>query len=142
MESKASCNCGAVTLTLQYDDANQLSSILCHCVNCAKSSGSVGANYIIVPRTAVSVDGDLTTYVDRKCESGLPLERKFCGACGSPVMAYSAKLGDALCSKYSAVAGTNTWVFRDMRLSQASHLKQLSEQQWSRSRSNPLPTRT
>ncbi|KAL3443094.1 Mss4-like protein [Aspergillus insuetus] len=97
MESKASCNCGAVTLTLQYTDAAELRSILCHCVNCAKSSGSVGSNYIIVPRTAVSVEGDLTTYVDLKCESGLPLQRKFCGACGSPVMAYSAKLGDALC---------------------------------------------
>jgi hypothetical protein len=40
MESKASCNCGAVTLTFKYTDATELRSILCHCVNCAKSSGS------------------------------------------------------------------------------------------------------
>ncbi|KAH8647409.1 Mss4-like protein [Ilyonectria robusta] len=64
MEMKGECNCGAVTAIFRFPDGQQLSSILCHCINCKKSSGSIGSNFMIVPREALSVEGQLTTYLD------------------------------------------------------------------------------
>ncbi|KAH7002658.1 Mss4-like protein [Ilyonectria destructans] len=103
MEMKGECNCGAVTVIFRFPDGQQLSSILCHCINCKKSSGSIGSNFMIVPREALSVEGQLTTYLDNSCESGNVLERRFCGVCGSPITAYTKALDDSLCIVRTAI---------------------------------------
>jgi hypothetical protein len=37
---------------------------------------------MVLPRAAVTVEGDLTSYLDNNCESGNTLDRRFCGVCG------------------------------------------------------------
>ncbi|KAH6867679.1 Mss4-like protein [Thelonectria olida] len=113
METKGECNCGAVKVIFRFTGDQQLGSILCHCINCKKSSGSsltelelVGSNFMIVPREALSVEGQLTSYSDNNCESGNVLERRFCGVCGSPIIAYTKALNDSLCIPIPPVAHT------------------------------------
>ncbi|KAL4877100.1 hypothetical protein BJY04DRAFT_198976 [Aspergillus karnatakaensis] len=40
LQSTATCNCGSVKVTIQYAEGQDLPSVLCHCENCIKSSGS------------------------------------------------------------------------------------------------------
>ncbi|PCD25503.1 hypothetical protein BFJ63_vAg14373 [Fusarium oxysporum f. sp. narcissi] len=103
METKGECNCGAVKVTFRFTGDQQLGSILCHCINCKKSSGSIGSNFMIVPRETLLVEGQLNSYLDNNCDSGNVLERRFCGVCGSPVVAYTKALGDSLCIVRTAI---------------------------------------
>lgn len=76
------CNCGAVRYTLA---APPFAVVACHCSNCRRQSGAAFSVNLVVRADAMEVEGDLTTYVDQDTESGQPVERQFCGACGSPI---------------------------------------------------------
>lgn len=76
------CNCGAVRYTLS---ARPFAVAACHCVNCRRQSGAAFSVNLVVRADAMKVDGDLRTFVDADTESGQPVERQFCGACGSPI---------------------------------------------------------
>lgn len=57
---------------------------ICHCTHCQKQSGSAFSIIIGVRASALSVEGELSTYEDR-AESGKGLKRQFCPNCGSPL---------------------------------------------------------
>lgn len=75
------CLCGAVRYEASWPP---LATAVCHCINCQKQAGSALSVIAVFPRDGLSVNGDLTLYED-KGESGLPVWRRFCGKCGSPV---------------------------------------------------------
>ena len=85
--SKGSCLCGAITYTLSQAPNK---SVLCHCINCKKVSGSAFLTNDWYPVAALSVratpESSLKTYADQGLD--LPkgqLLRHFCGKCGSPL---------------------------------------------------------
>ncbi|KAL5339968.1 hypothetical protein BJX70DRAFT_397206 [Aspergillus crustosus] len=43
-QSNATCNCGSIKVTVNYNPGQQFSSVLCHCANCVKASGSSTKN--------------------------------------------------------------------------------------------------
>lgn len=76
------CLCGAVRYEVAGEPAMQL---VCHCSHCQKQAGSAFSTIIGVPEAAVTVtQGAPTSYIDHG-ESGQPVERQFCGTCGSPM---------------------------------------------------------
>jgi hypothetical protein len=78
------CLCGAVTYTC---DAEPAATAVCHCDDCQRSSGSAFSVNILVPRAALAVEGEtLATFETTGTDTGLPRQRQFCSACGSPVV--------------------------------------------------------
>jgi hypothetical protein len=76
------CLCGAVRYDIQGEVAMQL---VCHCSHCQKQVGSAFSTIAGVAESAVAVtQGSPSSYLDHG-ESGQPVERQFCGTCGSPL---------------------------------------------------------
>lgn len=77
----ATCNCAAIQLSVTGIDKG---SVLCHCSNCRRASGSAFAyNHRFLPGELKFVKGEeaIRQYVDTNTKSGNPLERHFCGTC-------------------------------------------------------------
>jgi hypothetical protein len=75
------CLCGAITYRC---DAEPLLTAICHCRNCQRQTGTSFSIVIAVPKGALVEGGTLKTFKDIG-DSGLPVVRKFCGNCGTPV---------------------------------------------------------
>jgi hypothetical protein len=76
------CNCGRVRYTLS---APPLAVIACHCTSCRRQSGAAYSVNLVVRTSTMTVEGELARWIDDDTESGQPLAREFCGACGSPI---------------------------------------------------------
>jgi hypothetical protein len=77
------CLCGAIRYRC---DAEPLLTAICHCRNCQKQTGTSFSLLVAVPRGALGIEGGtLKTFSDTG-DSGLPVQRKFCGNCGTPIV--------------------------------------------------------
>ncbi|KAF2737692.1 hypothetical protein EJ04DRAFT_460775 [Polyplosphaeria fusca] len=85
-----SCLCGSITVTIHDKELfTKKRGHLCHCANCRKVAGTyVAANFAIEKEKVEIKDdkGTLKTYEDWNTGSGKKVDRKFCGACGSPIL--------------------------------------------------------
>jgi hypothetical protein len=79
---KGGCLCGAVRYTVTWP---MLATVVCHCKNCQRQSGSALSVVGVLARTSLAITGNLITFQD-KGTSGQPVFRKFCSKCGSPVI--------------------------------------------------------
>jgi hypothetical protein len=77
-----SCLCGRVTFE---SGAEPKMVAVCHCTHCQKSSGSSYSVNLGMAAEEVTISGPLTIYEDTGF-SGMPVLRKFCGTCGSPIV--------------------------------------------------------
>jgi hypothetical protein len=78
-----SCLCGSVTYRC---DAEPLVTAICHCTDCQKQTGTSFSIVVAVPREAFEVSGDtLATFQTIGTDTKLPVDRRFCSACGSPI---------------------------------------------------------
>lgn len=72
------CLCGAV----QYNSQGPtLFSVICHCRDCQRASGSGGVPVLGVPKASFSYSGPVKQSSVRG-SSGLPAVRNFCSECG------------------------------------------------------------
>lgn len=82
MKISGGCLCGKVRYS---SDAAPAIVAICHCTHCQRQSGSAFSMNIGVPADQLRVEGDtLATYEDTG-SSGMPVLRKFCRNCGSPI---------------------------------------------------------
>ncbi|MBC7519889.1 MAG: GFA family protein, partial [Sandarakinorhabdus sp.] len=80
----ASCQCGAVTVTV--DDHVAITDVnICHCHACQRRSGSPFGMIAWVPAAAVTLRGKTTVFT-RKADSGRDFTSRFCPACGSSML--------------------------------------------------------
>lgn len=82
------CLCGAISY--EIDNAPAVMGV-CHCKNCQRQAGSAFSTLAGVPRAEFRLSGEPKLYQDGDTDSGNPVERYFCGNCGSPI--YSALPG-------------------------------------------------
>jgi hypothetical protein len=76
------CLCGAVRYRAS---AEPLMTVVCQCTHCQKLSGSPYSVMLALPKGSLEFTGDApATYVDTGT-SGMPVHRRFCGKCGSPL---------------------------------------------------------
>jgi hypothetical protein len=80
-EMNGGCLCGQVRYSANADPAMVA---VCHCKNCQKQAGTAFAVVIGIPKSAISIQGQLKTFHDTG-DSGQPVERNFCPECGSPI---------------------------------------------------------
>jgi hypothetical protein len=81
---KGSCLCGAVTYS---SEAEPVITAICHCTDCQKQTGTAYSVVVGVPGDALDVSGEaLSSHTTTGEDHGQPVERKFCSACGSPIV--------------------------------------------------------
>jgi hypothetical protein len=76
------CLCGEIRYTCA---APAVMTVMCHCTNCQKQSGSAFSINVGVPKASLRFTKGKTKIYEDKGESGMPVYRHFCGACGSPL---------------------------------------------------------
>jgi len=78
------CLCGSI----QYSsEVEAVSSIVCHCEDCQRHSGSAFSICVMVPKNSVHYESKATLgEYNSKGVSGGNVKRQFCKNCGSPVM--------------------------------------------------------
>ena len=83
------CLCGRLTYRC---DGEPLVTVVCHCKDCQRQTGSAFSIFVVVPRATLHVGGDtLAMYVTVGAESGEERQRQFCSKCGSPVVTLLAE---------------------------------------------------
>lgn len=81
-EMLGGCLCGAVRYR---SSAAALMTAICNCKHCQRQTGSAFSILVAVPKGALVMEGaQPDTYRDIG-ESGLPVLRRFCAKCGSPI---------------------------------------------------------
>ena len=86
MAATGQCLCGEVKYELH---AAPSVTAVCHCKNCQRTAGSAFSTLAGMPTSEFEiVSGEPKRYLDQDTASGNPVERYFCGTCGSPI--YSA----------------------------------------------------
>lgn len=76
------CLCGAV----RYESAGEpVFSLLCHCRDCQRSSGSAYNAALRVPAAGFRATQGAPKLYARTADSGNRVTRAFCGECGSPL---------------------------------------------------------
>ncbi|KAL6250594.1 hypothetical protein RBB50_002896 [Rhinocladiella similis] len=81
--TRGQCLCGAIEFAVTGDP---LSSVICHCTNCQKSSGSsFQANWFCKKDQFALVKGEsaVSSYRDSATDAGSTILRSFCSVCGS-----------------------------------------------------------
>jgi hypothetical protein len=78
------CLCGKVSYSIEGD---LIATAVCHCDHCQRQGGGAFSVNLIAHESQLSVDGDLATYLETN-EAGdeVYVRRRFCGACGSPIV--------------------------------------------------------
>lgn len=76
------CLCGQVRYK---SEADTLLTVICHCKNCQKNSGTAYSTNIALPRGSIAFEGDMSVYADQG-DSGQRVNRYFCPNCGSNIM--------------------------------------------------------
>lgn len=84
------CLCGKVRYTATGEPAMVA---VCHCKNCQKQAGTAFALVVGVPKSAMSIQGNVKTFHDRS-DSGNAVDRNFCPECGSPITSDLAAMPD------------------------------------------------
>ncbi|CAF0955483.1 unnamed protein product [Didymodactylos carnosus] len=80
------CLCGQISVSVSKEVLSATDNItLCHCKNCRQSGGALASVSVIAPESTVKISGVPKIYQDVNTDSGKPLERAFCGNCGSPI---------------------------------------------------------
>jgi len=85
----ARCQCGKLTAAVV--DGAEAMTIMCHCLDCQRRTGSPFGTIAYFPTEAVTVSGEATEY-SRVGDSGQTLTRGFCPACGSAVYVKASRM--------------------------------------------------
>ncbi len=99
------CLCGSIRYT---SEAEPLATVICNCVNCQKQTGAAYSLNIVLPKGALDVQGEITTYVDMG-DSGKTLDRNFCARCGSSISSEPSAVGTITVLKAGTLDDTS-WV--------------------------------
>lgn len=73
-------------------DAVPLMTAICNCKNCQRQTGTAFSIIVAVPKGALVMEGAQPDTYQDVGESGLPVLRRFCSKCGSPIFSEVAAM--------------------------------------------------
>ncbi len=84
------CLCGAVSYQITGD---AIATVVCHCEHCQRQSGGPFSVNLILHGSQLAVTGALQTFEETGDPGGevVYVRRRFCGACGSPIVSELAQ---------------------------------------------------
>jgi hypothetical protein len=86
---QASCQCGKLIATVA--DGAEAMTVLCHCRDCQRRTGSPFGAIAYFPREAVAIDGTPREFT-RASDAGNAFTTGFCADCGSTVYAKASRM--------------------------------------------------
>ena len=86
---EASCQCGKLTATVAEGAAAM--TIMCHCLDCQRRTGSPFCTIAYYPREAVTISGAPREFT-RPTDAGNSFTTGFCPDCGSSVYARASRM--------------------------------------------------
>jgi hypothetical protein len=93
-----------------------MATLLCHCTDCQRQTGTAFSIVVGVERDALHVDGDtVSSFTTVGEDTGEAVHRQFCTACGSPIVS----LPDATPDLAFIKAGTlndRSWLEPEMEI--------------------------
>ncbi len=92
-ELTGGCQCGEIRYEVTTDP---LATIICHCKECKRQSGSAFGMSMIVPRDGFRLTSGKPKTFSRGAESGGSVECAFCGAGGTRIFHRTSKLPKTL----------------------------------------------
>ncbi len=106
MKIKGQCLCGAIT----YESAAEpVTSAICHCRDCQRSTGSAFSLVTVIPGEGFSVTGEPKVVNTVGEDHGLENDRAFCGDCGSPLWTISPGMPGMVILKSGTLDDTS-WI--------------------------------
>ena len=81
------CLCGAIRYSTE---AQPLMTAVCHCRKCQRQSGSAFSVVVAIPKGTLVFEGCEPGRYRDSGDSGLSVDRRFCTACGSPILSDAA----------------------------------------------------
>jgi hypothetical protein len=107
------CLCGKVTYKC---DAEPVATLLCHCTDCQRQSGTAFSIVVGVSREELPIDGDtIGSFTTVGEDTQEPVHRMFCSECGSPILSIAEATPDMAWIK----AGTlddRSWLAPEMEI--------------------------
>lgn len=82
--------------------------LMCSCLDCQRSTGTGHADVAIVEASAVSVKGEVKSFV-RPSDSGAQFTRLFCPTCNTPLLGQSSRMPQWRMIPVGFFAGQNSW---------------------------------
>ena len=105
MTTTGQCLCGNISYALQGSPSM---TGVCHCKNCQRQAGSAFSTLAAVAAADFKLlEGTLKRYDDNDTDSGNPVERYFCGDCGSPIYSALPSMPDSLFLKTGTLDDTS-----------------------------------
>jgi hypothetical protein len=86
---KASCQCGKLTATVA--DGAAAMTVLCHCLDCHRRTGSPFGTIAYFPQEAVAISGAPREFT-RPTDAGNTFTTGFCAECGSTLYAKASRM--------------------------------------------------
>jgi hypothetical protein len=77
------CLCGAISYRFTGEPEV---TVMCHCGQCQRHTGSAFSLNVIVPRAGLEITGTPKSYQTTGAENGHQRDRYFCGDCGTPIL--------------------------------------------------------
>lgn len=107
------CLCGQVTYRC---DGDSMATLLCHCTDCQRQTGTTFSIVVCVDREAFVVEGDtLASYTTIGEDTKEAVHRQFCSACGSPIASLPDLTPDLAFIKAGTLNDTS-WLEPDMEI--------------------------
>ena len=107
------CLCGKITYTCSGEPMAQ---ILCHCTECQHSTGTAFSIVVGVERDALKIEGDtLSSFTTIGEDTKQAVERKFCTACGSPIVSI-AEAAPGMAFIKAGTLNDNSWLKPEMEI--------------------------
>jgi len=80
---RGGCLCGAIRYTGEGD---AVMIAICQCSHCQRQSGGAFSVNIGIPKGSLRYLGEVPATYEDTGSSGLPVHRRFCNKCGSPIV--------------------------------------------------------
>ncbi|MBT3428070.1 MAG: GFA family protein [Gammaproteobacteria bacterium] len=93
MEQQETGGCLCHNIRYSFARTSALSSHHCHCNDCKKCTGSGKATIVLVPESALKIQG-IVKYFTVTGSEGSQVTRGFCPQCGSPLVSYVQESAD------------------------------------------------
>src|ERR1700722_1871495 len=111
-ELNGGCLCGKVRYSARAEPALVA---VCHCKNCQKQAGTAFGTIVGIPKSALSIKGQLKTFHDTGDTTHLEVNRNFCPECGSPITTDAAAMPEMTFIKAGSLDDTS-WLDPKMHL--------------------------
>ena len=121
MEYEGGCHCGAIRY---HGTGDPELTFYCHCRDCQRTTGSPYSMELMIAEDGLAIEGTLSSYVVTG-DSGKPVTRWFCSACGSGIYLESAADPGYLFLKVGSLDDAS-WVKPEM------HIYTAAKQPWTK----------